>query len=36
MNPCLDSSLAFVEKVVAEVKRIHDEAGHPLKVGKRT
>ncbi|KAL9180069.1 hypothetical protein ACHAXT_008039, partial [Thalassiosira profunda] len=30
INPCLDSSVRFVEKVVAEVKQMHDEAGVPL------
>lgn len=30
INPCLDSSLRFVEKLVAEVKLMHDEAGVPL------
>ena len=26
INPCLDSSVRFVEKLVGEVKRMHDEA----------
>lgn len=30
INPCLDSSVRFVEKLVEEVKRMHDEAGVPL------
>ncbi len=31
INPCLDSSLQFVDKVISEVKAMHDEAGLPLK-----
>ena len=30
INPCLDSSVRFVEKLVGEVKSMHDEAGVPL------
>ncbi len=30
INPCMDSSLAFVDKLVQEVKSMHDEAGEPL------
>ena len=30
INPCLDSSALFVEKLVQEVKLMHDEAGVPL------
>lgn len=30
INPCLDTSVRFVEKLVAEVKQMHDEAGVPL------
>lgn len=30
INPCLDSSTRFVEKVITEVKAMHDEAGVPL------
>mmetsp|Transcript_44497 Transcript_44497/g.87284 ORF Transcript_44497/g.87284 Transcript_44497/m.87284 type:complete len:874 (+) Transcript_44497:265-2886(+) len=30
INPCLDSSVRFVEKLVWEVKQMHDEAGIPL------
>jgi len=30
MNVCMESSYAFVDKVMDEVKRIHQEAGHPL------
>lgn len=31
LNPCLDSSQNFVNKVVSEVMQMHDEAGVPLK-----
>lgn len=30
INPCLPSSLRFVEKVITEVKAMHKEAGAPL------
>jgi hexosaminidase len=30
INPCLNSSISFVEKLVKEVKFMHDEAGVPL------
>jgi hexosaminidase len=30
MNVCMESSYAFVDKVMDEVKRMHQEAGHPL------
>ena len=30
INPCLDSSVRFVEKLVGEVKQMHDDAGVPL------
>jgi len=30
INVCMESSYAFVDKVMDEVKRIHQEAGHPL------
>eukprot|EP00580_Thalassiosira_gravida_P009129 CAMPEP_0201628794 /NCGR_PEP_ID=MMETSP0493-20130528/3655_1 /ASSEMBLY_ACC=CAM_ASM_000838 /TAXON_ID=420259 /ORGANISM="Thalassiosira gravida, Strain GMp14c1" /LENGTH=816 /DNA_ID=CAMNT_0048099649 /DNA_START=1 /DNA_END=2451 /DNA_ORIENTATION=- len=30
INPCLDSSVRFVSKLVTEVKAMHDEAGTPL------
>ena len=30
LNPCLASSVKFVEKLVAEVKGMHDAAGVPL------
>jgi hexosaminidase len=30
INPCLDSSISFVEKLVKEVRLMHDEAGVPL------
>ena len=30
INPCLDSSVRFVEKLVTEVKQMHDQAGVPL------
>ena len=30
INPCLDSSVRFVEKLVQEVKSMHDDAGVPL------
>ena len=30
INPCLDSSVRFVEKLVKEVNQMHDQAGVPL------
>ncbi|KAL7552772.1 hypothetical protein ACHAWF_018597 [Thalassiosira exigua] len=30
INPCLESSVRFVEKLVGEVKQMHDDAGVPL------
>ena len=30
MNPCMESSYAFVLKVITEVQNIHAKAGHPL------
>ncbi|MDD1782356.1 carbohydate-binding domain-containing protein [Enterovibrio sp. ZSDZ35] len=30
VNPCMDSSLNFVTKVITEVKAMHEEAGMPL------
>jgi hexosaminidase len=30
INPCLDSSIRFVEKLVKEVKEMHNSAGIPL------
>ena len=30
LNPCLDSSQRFVEKVISEVQTMHREAGQPL------
>ncbi|MDP2559534.1 family 20 glycosylhydrolase [Psychrobium sp. 1_MG-2023] len=30
LNVCMDSTYAFIDKVMDEVKRIHAEAGHPL------
>ncbi|PMN67435.1 beta-N-acetylhexosaminidase [Enterovibrio norvegicus] len=30
INPCMDSSLRFVDKVITEVKAMHAEAGMPL------
>jgi len=30
INPCMESSFAFVEKVIEEVARLHDRAGSPL------
>ena len=30
INPCLDSSVKFVKKLVSEVKQMHDDAGVPL------
>lgn len=30
INPCMDSSITFVDKVVAEVAAMHKEAGMPL------
>lgn len=31
LNPCLDSSKNFVDKVIGEVAQMHKEAGQPLK-----
>ncbi|MCQ3827916.1 carbohydate-binding domain-containing protein [Microbulbifer elongatus] len=31
INPCVDSTYAFVGKLIGEVKAMHDRAGHPLK-----
>lgn len=31
LNPCLDSSRRFVDKVIGEVARMHAEAGQPLR-----
>ena len=31
INPCMESSFVFLEKMTLEVKKMHDEAGHPLK-----
>lgn len=31
INPCMPSSLRFADKVIAEVKAMHEEAGAPLK-----
>jgi hexosaminidase len=31
LNPCLDSSKSFVDKVIGEVAQMHKEAGQPLK-----
>jgi len=30
INPCMESSFAFVEKVIDEVAKLHDKAGSPL------
>ena len=30
INPCLESSVRFVEKLVGEVKQMHDDANVPL------
>ncbi|MEG3131371.1 beta-N-acetylhexosaminidase [Pantoea cypripedii] len=30
LNPCLDSSQRFVDKVIGEIQRMHREAGQPL------
>lgn len=31
LNPCLDSSSRFVDKVIGEIAQMHKEAGQPLK-----
>ncbi|MFA1239699.1 beta-N-acetylhexosaminidase [Serratia odorifera] len=31
LNPCLDSSTRFVDKVIGEIAQMHKEAGQPLK-----
>ncbi|MEH6451761.1 MAG: family 20 glycosylhydrolase, partial [Psychromonas sp.] len=30
INPCMDSSLKFADKIISEVKQMHDEAGNEL------
>ena len=32
LNPCLDSSKRFVDKVITEIAKMHNEAGQPLTV----
>ncbi|WP_034943535.1 beta-N-acetylhexosaminidase [Erwinia oleae] len=31
LNPCLDSSLRFTDKIIGEINEMHREAGQPLK-----
>lgn len=31
LNPCLDSSLRFADKVIAEIQQMHRDAGQPLR-----
>lgn len=31
LNPCIDSSVRFVDKVIGEIQQMHKEAGQPLK-----
>lgn len=31
LNPCLDSSQRFVDKVIGEIAQMHKEAGQPIK-----
>ena len=31
LNPCMDASLRFVDKVIGEIQAMHKEAGQPLK-----
>lgn len=31
INPCIDSSYRFIDKVLSEIKKMHDEAGVPLR-----
>ncbi|MEX0635016.1 hypothetical protein M8494_37415 [Serratia ureilytica] len=33
LNPCLDSSQRFVDKVIGEIAQMHKEAGQPIKTG---
>src|SRR5690606_22789618 len=30
LNPCLDSSIRFVDKVMGEIAKMHQEAGQPI------
>ena len=32
MNPCIESTYTFIEKVVTEIKNLHDSVGHPMKI----
>jgi hexosaminidase len=32
INPCIESTYSFIEKVVMEIKNMHDSVGHPLKI----
>ena len=32
MNPCVNSTYAFLEKVMQTMKSYHNEAGQPLKI----
>ena len=32
MNPCMNSTYKFMEKIITEIKKMHDEAGQPLKL----
>ncbi|OCG31867.1 beta-N-acetylhexosaminidase [Gilliamella sp. Choc4-2] len=32
LNPCLDSSKRFVDKVITEIAKMHNEAGQPISV----
>ncbi|VDI52489.1 hexosaminidase [Mytilus galloprovincialis] len=32
VNPCIESTYVFIEKVVSELKGMHTDAGHPLNI----
>ncbi|XP_076082053.1 beta-hexosaminidase-like [Mytilus galloprovincialis] len=32
INPCIESTYVFIEKVVSELKAMHTDAGHPLNI----
>ncbi|CAG2208070.1 HEXA_B [Mytilus edulis] len=32
VNPCIESTYVFIEKVVSELKAMHTDAGHPLNI----
>lgn len=32
MSPCMESTFNFIDKVIKEIKAMHDDAGHPLRI----